>query len=194
MNSALSDDIEYFNPQSGTIHRLQPGISLPSDQLVKGYIVSYDASQKSVCGRVLGGYIAHRALAAWQAARTYPTARVELVGPQQRCKICFDSNASSLIDSLQAKLDPARFSDMSGKMAAIVGYIVGKPFTDPQIVDLLVSDGIVLAQRTDKIGHEFIGSKTDFDKNWNNLIAVAGLSKSEHAALKRRMAVCLSRS
>ena len=43
---------------------------------------------------------------------------------------------------LAAKLRPDRFTAMSGKMAAIVGYIVGERFSDPAISELVVtSDG-----------------------------------------------------
>jgi hypothetical protein len=34
--------------------------------------------------------------------------------------------------TLAAKLHPDRFSAMSGKMAAIVGYILGESWTDPE--------------------------------------------------------------
>ena len=40
--------------------------------------------------------------------------------------------------TLVAKLNPARFTAMSGKMAAIVGYILGVKFTTPSLSELVV--------------------------------------------------------
>jgi hypothetical protein len=49
--------------------------------------------------------------------------------------------------SLASKLHPDRFSAMSGKMAAIVGYILGESWTEPEIVALSVtSDGFVTTE------------------------------------------------
>ena len=49
---------------------------------------------------------------------------------------------------LAAKLHPDRYTAMSGKMAAIVAYILGDRWTEPAISELVVtSDGFVLAQR-----------------------------------------------
>ncbi len=44
--------------------------------------------------------------------------------------------AENLID----KLHPARFSEMSPLMAAIVGYVLGESFTTPNIAELTVSE------------------------------------------------------
>jgi hypothetical protein len=50
-------------------------------------------------------------------------------------------------EALIDKLRPDRFTAMSGKMAAIVGYILDERFSDPAISELVVtSDGFVLAQ------------------------------------------------
>ena len=47
---------------------------------------------------------------------------------------------------LVEKLNPARYPYMSGKMAAIVGCILGESFTEPEIAELVVtSDGYLLA-------------------------------------------------
>lgn len=51
------------------------------------------------------------------------------------------------------KLRPDRFTAMSGKMAAIVGYILDERFSDPAISELVVtSDGFVLAQTEGEVG------------------------------------------
>jgi len=48
---------------------------------------------------------------------------------------------------------------MSGRMAAIVGYILGERWTDPPIAELTVtSDGYLLARLVGDVGaNEFIG-------------------------------------
>lgn len=62
------------------------------------------------------------------------------------------------------QLHPDRFSAMSGKMAAIVGYIVGEAWTEPEIAALSVtSDGFVLTDA------EFFGEAADLDRNLLNL-------------------------
>ncbi len=56
-------------------------------------------------------------------------------------------------DALAAKLRPDRFTAMSGKMAAIIGYILDEPMSEPTINELVVaSDGFVLAERSGEAG------------------------------------------
>lgn len=82
--------------------------------------------------------------------------------------------------TLAAKLRPDRFSAMSGKMAAIVGYILGESWTEPEIVALSVtSDGFVT---TDS---EFFGEAADLDRNLLNLLVAADLSAEERAEFER---------
>jgi hypothetical protein len=79
------------------------------------------------------------------------------------------------------KLRPERFTAMSGKMAAIVGYIVDERFTDPAISEVVVtSDGFVLAQREGEVGaNEMIGEEADLNRNLLTLIEAAGLTEAE---------------
>ena len=71
------------------------------------------------------------------------------------------------------KLHPQRFPNMSGKMAAIVGCILGKDWTEPTIAELVVtSDGYVLARNSGHIGFDaIIGLATDLQRNWDNLLS-----------------------
>jgi len=84
-------------------------------------------------------------------------------------------------DALIEKLRPDRFTAMTGKMAAIVGYILDERFTDPAIIELVVtSDGFVLAQSEGEVGaNDLIGSEADLNRNLLELIAAAGLSDGE---------------
>ncbi len=70
---------------------------------------------------------------------------------------------------------------MTGKMAAIVGYILDERLSEPSISELVVtSDGFVLAQREGEVGaNEMIGSETDLNRNLLDLIAAAGLTEDE---------------
>jgi hypothetical protein len=70
---------------------------------------------------------------------------------------------------------------MSGKMAAIVGYIINEKFTDPTIEDMVVtSDHFVLAQVEGDIGYnEFIGHESDLESNWKRLLIAADLTNEE---------------
>ncbi len=88
----------------------------------------------------------------------------------------------SVTDSLSSKLHPSRFTAMSGKMAAIVGCILGESWTRPPIRNLTItSDGGLLAND----GNEFIGSADDLDRNLARLIRVAGLTPAEKATFAR---------
>jgi len=63
---------------------------------------------------------------------------------------------------------------MSGKMAAIVGYILGESWTDPEIAALsMTSDGFV---QTDA---EFFGEAADLDRNLLNLLVAAEVTSEE---------------
>lgn len=83
--------------------------------------------------------------------------------------------------ALIEKLRPDRFTAMSGKMAAVVGYILDERFTDPAISELVVtSDGFVLAQSEGEVGaNDLIGSEADLNRNLLDLITAAGLSDDE---------------
>ena len=83
--------------------------------------------------------------------------------------------------SLADKLCPDRFSEMSGKMAAILGYILDEAWTEPAIVALSVtSDGFVTTDA------EFLGEAADLDRNLLNLLVAAGLTNDERADFERR--------
>ena len=56
-------------------------------------------------------------------------------------KLC--ARIVAMREQLVAKLRPDRFTAMSGKMAAIVGYILDERFSEPAISELVVtSDGL----------------------------------------------------
>ena len=84
-------------------------------------------------------------------------------------------------EQLVAKLRPDRFTAMSGKMAAIVGYILDERFSEPAISELVVtSDGFVLAQTEGEVGaNEMLGTEVDLNRNLLDLIAAAGLTAEE---------------
>lgn len=84
-------------------------------------------------------------------------------------------------DALTDKLRPDRFSAMSGKMAAIVGYILDERFTEPAISELVVtSDGFVLAQTEGEVGaNDLIGTEADLNRNLLDLLVAAGLTEDE---------------
>jgi hypothetical protein len=82
--------------------------------------------------------------------------------------------------TLTEKLHPERFSAMSGKMAAIVGYILGESWTEPVIAALSVtSDGFVLTDA------EFFGEAADLDRNLLNLLVAAEVTPEESAEFER---------
>ena len=84
-------------------------------------------------------------------------------------------------DDLVTKLRPDRFTAMSGRMAAIVGYILDEPFSEPAITEVVVtSDGFVLVQTEGEVGaNEMIGTEVDLNRNLLDLVEAAGLTEDE---------------
>lgn len=91
------------------------------------------------------------------------------------------SKKASASPELKKKLHPQRFKGISGKMAAIVGYILDEIYTDPHIQEMAVtSDGIVMASQSGDIGmNDMIGSELDLQNNWKRLCETAGLDNNE---------------
>ena len=78
------------------------------------------------------------------------------------------------IEVLANKLHPKNFTAMSSKMASIVGFILGKEWTNPTISWMSISsDGFVNTES------DFIGTYNDFRKNIYNLINAAELTEDE---------------
>jgi len=70
---------------------------------------------------------------------------------------------------------------MSPLMAAVVGYVLGEHFTDPEIAELTVSEaeGIVYIRKMGGVGFDGLQSLEDMRNNWNRLLDVAGLTVQE---------------
>jgi hypothetical protein len=83
--------------------------------------------------------------------------------------------------TLDAKLHPARFPGMSGRMAAVVGYVLDGRWSRPRIVEMVVtSDGWLLARNAGHVGFDtIVGMATDLERNWENLMRAAGLTDDE---------------
>ena len=78
-------------------------------------------------------------------------------------------------------LHPRRFSEMSPRMAAIVGYVLGEHWTEPEIAWLSVTvDGHVVSDA------HFIGSGQDLDRNVANLLDAAELTQEQRQEWQAR--------
>jgi hypothetical protein len=86
------------------------------------------------------------------------------------------------------KLHPRRFPGMSGRMAAVVGYILDRRWSRPRIVELVVtSDGWVLARNASHVGfNTIIGTVMDLERNWDTLLRTAGLTDEERRKADER--------
>ena len=89
--------------------------------------------------------------------------------------------------ALAKKLHPSRFTAMSGRMAAIVAYIVGQRWTSPVIVELMAtSDGHLLACHEGDCGcNHYLGTVDQLKSNWGRLLGAAGLTSKERESAKR---------
>ncbi len=85
------------------------------------------------------------------------------------------------VPELTNKLNPARFPGMSPLMAAVVGYVLGESFTEPEIAEITVSEaeGIVYFRKAGAVGFDGLQSLEDLRNNWNRLLDVAGLTPEE---------------
>jgi hypothetical protein len=85
--------------------------------------------------------------------------------------------------TITEKLHPQRFPNMSPRMGAIVGCVLGEEFTTPVLEELCITvDGCVLGRERGDCGHNmFIGSAVDLARNWSELLDAAGLSAEETA-------------
>jgi hypothetical protein len=91
-------------------------------------------------------------------------------------------------DELAAELHPTRYSGMSPRMAAIVGYLVDRVWTSPRIAGLAItSDGFLIAL-DGAGGSRFIGDAEDLDRNLDRLADAANLRPDLRAELDRRRA------
>lgn len=101
------------------------------------------------------------------------------------------------MEDLKELLHPKRFSDMSGKMAALVACVIGaEGWTVMEFDDLAVtSDGYLLAQEKGDAGYNhFLGRAEDFDNNVRMLIKAAGLNEAQTRAFEELVKKKVKRS
>jgi hypothetical protein len=89
--------------------------------------------------------------------------------------------------TLAEKLHPKRYPGMSGRMAAIVGYILGEEWSNPLIAELVItSDAWLLARDEGQVTFDtIVGTAADLERNWLALLDVAGLTSEERAEVER---------
>jgi len=82
---------------------------------------------------------------------------------------------------LVAKVHPKRGAGISGKFAAILGFLLDEKCTEPAIAELHVtSDGGVLAMHEGDIGcNDFIGTVNDLERNLKGWFAAVGCTPDE---------------
>jgi hypothetical protein len=88
-----------------------------------------------------------------------------------------------LLTSLQAKLAPWRFPNMSSKFAAVVGCLLEIRITEPRLVEMVVAtDGSLLGRHEGEVGfNHFLGTRAWLLENWEKLITLpeVGLTGNE---------------
>jgi hypothetical protein len=87
----------------------------------------------------------------------------------------------STMGELVRKLHPTRFPGMSPFMVAIVGFVLGKSFTTPEIAEITVSESenLVYIRKAGAVGFDGIQSLEDLRDNWNRLMDAARLTPEE---------------
>lgn len=91
------------------------------------------------------------------------------------------------MNDLKRKLHPSRFPEMSPLMAAIVGFVLGESFTDPEIAEITVSEAenLVYIRKVGGTGFDGLQSLEDLRNNWNQLMDAAGLTDDERGQAVR---------
>lgn len=99
-------------------------------------------------------------------------------------------NDALTLNELKSRLHPSRFTDMSPKMAFIVGAILGEDWASGPRGEQastthfsVTSDGYVVA------GNMFIGSADDFDDNLERLEQAAKLNEEQRKLFARLKAL-----
>ena len=70
---------------------------------------------------------------------------------------------------------------MSPFMAAIIGYVLGESFTNPEIAEIKISESenLVYIRQVGAVGFDGLQSLEDLRNNWNRLMDAAGLRPDE---------------
>lgn len=76
------------------------------------------------------------------------------------------------------KLNPDNFPKMTGKMAAVLGYLLDVPFVQPRITAITVADNCLLDTDEPRFGR-VLGHYRDLVRNWHSLLWAAGLNPDE---------------
>src|SRR6266851_8300892 len=80
---------------------------------------------------------------------------------------------------LRQKFHPSRYPQMSGLMAAIIGFVVDAPFGNPRISDIIVTpDGFVFARVQGKTSSVPVGHYDDLIRGCS-LLEGARLTRAE---------------
>lgn len=90
---------------------------------------------------------------------------------------------------LERKLDPRRFTAMSGKLAALLAFILGTDrwTSEPRIVEACYdSGGNIMVRHDGEVGMEWFGGTADeLCSNLTRLFRVAELTKAERDLFQR---------
>lgn len=102
------------------------------------------------------------------------------------------SSGDDLFTSLQVKLDPRRFPNMSSEFAAVVGCLLQIHVTEPRLVEITTtSDGWLLGRNEGDMGFNVsLGIRAWLLGNWEKLISLpeVGLTDDELRAARELVA------
>ncbi|MFZ5452447.1 MAG: hypothetical protein ACOZF2_11355 [Thermodesulfobacteriota bacterium] len=86
-----------------------------------------------------------------------------------------------LLDRVAEKLHPHRFPRMSAKFAAVLGAMLGQTWTEPGLVELVItSDGFLLGRHEgEPTCKEFLGTESWLKENLAKLLGTQGVDLTE---------------
>jgi hypothetical protein len=92
----------------------------------------------------------------------------------------FEEN-QQMLDLVAEKLHPIRFPRMSAKFAAVLGAMLGQAWTEPALVELVItSDGFLLGRHEgEPTCKEFLGPESWLKENLAKLLDTPGVDLTE---------------
>jgi hypothetical protein len=92
-----------------------------------------------------------------------------------------DEEARQLLDRVTEKLHPRRFPRMSTKFAAVLGAMFGQIWTEPALLELVITpDGFLLGRhKGEPTCKEFLGPESWLKENLTKLMDIPGVDLTQ---------------
>jgi len=95
------------------------------------------------------------------------------------------STNDAALRGIKAKLAPSRWPNVSGRLFAIVGFVLDEPLTEPHLYDMsITSDGYVIG-KDESMRDVWLATAAEIERNIDDMLADADLTYEELALWRR---------